>query len=163
MPSKRGPKPFMPPTVEARLQALEDREAIRELIASYGMLADTGAADALSQLWVEDGRYAVGGMAEAKGRAAIAALIDGPTHRTLMADGCAHMLGPVTITLNGDSATARGHSVVFRATGQGGFEAHRVSANRWQLARTADGWRVTARENALLDGAEAARALLATA
>jgi ketosteroid isomerase-like protein len=154
----------MPPTVEAlvaRLQALEDREAIRELIASYGPLADSGAADALSQLWVEDGRYAVGGMGEAKGRAAIAALIDGPTHRTLMADGCAHMLGPVTITLNGDSATARGHSVVFRATGQGGFEAHRVSANRWQLTRTADGWRVTARENALLDGAEAARKLLA--
>ena len=155
----------MPPKVEAlaaRLQALEDREAIRDLIASYGPLADSGAADALSQLWVEDGRYAVGGMGEAKGRAAIAALIDGPTHRTLMADGCAHMLGPVTITLNGDSATARGHSVVFRATGQGGFEAHRVSANRWQLARTADGWRVTARENALLDGAEAARKLLAT-
>ncbi|MFM8542798.1 MAG: nuclear transport factor 2 family protein [Chakrabartia sp.] len=162
MPSKRGPKPSMPPKVEARLQALEDREAIRELIASYGPLADSGAADALSQLWVEDGRYAVGGMGEAKGRAAIAALIDGPTHRTLMADGCAHMLGPVTITLNGDSATARGHSVVFRATGQGGFEAHRVSANRWQLARTADGWRVTARENALLDGTEAARKLLAT-
>jgi hypothetical protein len=59
----------MPPTVEARLQALEDREAIRELIASYGPLADSGAADALSQLWVEDGRYAVGGMGEAKGRA----------------------------------------------------------------------------------------------
>ena len=155
----------MPPTLEAlaaRLQALEDREAIRELIAHYGPLADTGAADALSQLWTEDGRYAVGGMTEAKGRAAIAALIDGPTHRTLMAEGCAHMLGPVTITLNGDRATARGHSVVFRATGQGGFEAHRVSANRWQLTRTADGWRVTARENALLDGAEAARKLLAT-
>jgi len=156
----------MPPTLEAlaaRLQALEDREAIRELIASYGPLADTGAADALSQLWTEDGRYAVGGMTEAKGRAAIAALIDGSVHRKLMADGCAHMLGPVTITLDGDTATARGHSVVFRADGTGGWTAHRVSANRWHLARTPDGWRVTARENALLDGAEAARALLAAA
>lgn len=156
----------MPPTLEAlaaRLQALEDREAIRELIASYGPLADTGAADALSQLWTEDGRYAVGGMTEAKGRAAIAALIDGTVHRNLMADGCAHTLGPVTILLDGDTATARGHSVVFRADGKGGWTAHRVSANRWHLARTPDGWRVTARENALLDGAEAARALLTAA
>lgn len=156
----------MPPTLEAlaaRLQTLEDREAIRDLIASYGPLADTGAADAFSQLWTEDGRYAVGGMTEAKGRAAIAALIDGAVHRGLMADGCAHALGPVTIDLDGDTASARGHSVVFRADGTGGWAAHRVSANRWHLARTPDGWRVTARENALLDGAEAARALLATA
>jgi uncharacterized protein (TIGR02246 family) len=156
----------MPPTLEAlaaRLQALEDREAIRDLIASYGPLADTGAADALSHLWTEDGRYAVGGMTEAKGRAAIAALIDGAVHRGLMADGCAHALGPVTIDLDGDTATARGYSVVLRADGTGGWTAHRVSANRWHLARTPDGWRVTARENALLDGTDAARALLATA
>ncbi len=156
----------MPPTLEAlaaRLQALEDREAIRELIARYGPLADTGAADALSELWTEDGRYAVGGMTEAKGRAAIAALIDGAVHRNLMADGCAHALGPVTIDLDGDTATARGYSVVFRADGTGGWTAHRVSANRWHLARTPDGWRLTVRENALLDGAEAARALLAAA
>ena len=156
----------MPPTLEAlaaRLQALEDREAIRELIASYGPLADTGAAEALSQLWTEDGRYAVGGMTEAKGRAAIAALIDGAVHRGLMADGCAHAPGPATIDLDGDTPTARGHSLPFRPATTPGRTAHRVSANRWHLARTPDGWRVTARENALLDGAEAARALLAAA
>lgn len=151
----------MPPSVEARLQALEDREAIRDLLARYGPLADTGDADALAELWTEDGRYAVGGMTEAKGRAAIAALIDGTVHRGLMADGCAHALGPVTIDLDGDHATARGYSIVFRHTGAQKFEAYRVSANRWQLARTSDGWRVTSRENALLDGAEAARILLA--
>lgn len=154
----------MPPTLEdvaARLQALEDREAIRDLIARYGPLADTGAAERLAELWTEDGRYAVGGMTEAKGRAAIAALIDGAVHQGLMADGCAHALGPVTIDLDGVRATARGYSIVFRRTGDHRFEAYRVSANRWHLARTPDGWRVTSRENALLDGAEAARVLLA--
>ncbi|MEY4721529.1 MAG: hypothetical protein RIQ46_1254 [Pseudomonadota bacterium] len=99
-------------------------------------------------------------MGVAEGREAIAGLIDGPTHRALMADGCAHLLGPVAIALDGDRATARGHSVVFRHTGQG-FEAFRVSANRWDLVRTADGWRVRHRENAVLDGTGAARALLA--
>lgn len=142
----------------ARLQALEDREAIRELIASYGPLADAGAAEELAGLWAEDGSYGVGGMGAAKGRAAIAALIEGPTHQGLMAQGCAHVLGPVTIALDGDRATARGHSVVLRHTGTG-FEVFRVAANRWELVRGEAGWQVSHRENILLDGTEAARAL----
>lgn len=143
----------------ARLVALEDREAIRALIAGYGPLADCGDADGVAALWTDEGSYAVVGMAPAKGRDAIAGLIEGPTHQALMAQGCAHLLGPVAIDLDGDRATARGHSVVFRKT-EAGFEAFRVAANRWQLERTAEGWRVTHRDNALLDGAAAARALL---
>lgn len=143
----------------ARLRLLEDREEIRELIARYGPLADSGDAEALSELWVEDGEYAVVGFATAKGRAAIAALIDGPTHRALMADGCAHFLGPATVTVEGDTATARCHSVVFRCV-SGTFGSHRVSANRWTFRRTPAGWRAVRRENALLDGSAAARALL---
>ena len=77
-----------------------------------------------------------------------------------MADGCAHLLGPVAIEIDGNRATARGHSVVLRHTGSG-FEVARVSANRWDLVRSESGWRVCHRENALLDGSEAARALLA--
>ena len=114
----------------------------------------------MAALWAEGGTYGVGGMGTAQGREAIAALIDGPVHRALMADGCAHLLGPVAIDLEGDRATARGHSVVLRHTGSG-FEVARLSANRWDLVRTKDGWRVSHRENALLDGSEAARALLA--
>lgn len=153
----------MPHTLETlgqRLQALEDREAIRDLIARYGPLADSGDAQGLAALWCEDGEYEVVGFATAKGHARIAALIDGDVHRTLMADGCAHVLGPVAVEVDGDHATARGHSVVFRSTPDG-FEAFRVAANRWTLVRTGEGWRVAHRANALLDGQEAARILLA--
>ena len=143
----------------ARLGALEDREAIRDLIARYGPLADSGDAIALAALWVEDGEYEVIGFAAAKGHAAIASLIEGPVHRSLMADGCAHLLGPVAITLDGDRALARGHSVVFRHD-DGRFVAHRVAANRWTLERREQGWRVVHRANALLDGAKAAQVLL---
>lgn len=142
-----------------RLQELEDREAIRELIASYGPLADSGHASALAELWIEDGTYGVGGMGNAEGREAIAGLIEGPVHQSLMAAGCAHLLGPVAIEIDGDRATARGHSLVLRHTGQG-FEAYRVSANRWELVRSEGRWLVSHRENALLDGTEAARELL---
>ena len=145
--------------LEVRLKSPEDREAIRALIAAYGPLADTGLAEDLAQLWDEDGSYAVGAMGEVTGRAAIAELIDGPIHQALMQDGCAHLLGPVAIDLDGDRATARGHSVVLRHTGTG-FEVHRVSANRWELTRGPHGWVVSRRDNALLDGSEAARALL---
>jgi uncharacterized protein (TIGR02246 family) len=146
-------------SLEDRLNALEDREAIRDLIASYGPAADAGDAAAVAALWTEQGVYAVHGFAEARGHAEIAALITGPVHQALLAEGCAHLLGPVAITLAGDSAVARGHSLVLRWTGAE-FAVHRVAANRWDLTRTADGWRVARRENALLQGAEAARALL---
>ncbi|MFM2373085.1 MAG: hypothetical protein RIS85_2807, partial [Pseudomonadota bacterium] len=101
------------------------------------------------------------GFATARGRTEIAALIDAPYHRELMVDGCAHLLGPVAVTVEGDHATAVGHSVVFRHH-EGTFSAFRVAANCWTLRRdTHDGqWRVRHRANALLDGAETARVLL---
>ncbi len=149
----------MPDSLETRLRILEDKEAIRELIAHYGPLADSGDSEGVAALWAEDGSYAVGGMAAANGRAAIAGLIDGETHRQLMRSGCAHLLGPVAIELDGDVAIARGHSVVFRHI-NAGFEVWRVSSNRWELERGSEGWLVRRRVNAPLDGSEAARALL---
>ncbi len=146
--------------LEARLTELEDREAIRNLIASYGPLADSGDAGGVAALWRDDGVYEVGGFGANRGHAAIAALIEGPTHQQLMHEGCAHLLGPVHIRIDGVRALALGHSCVLRHR-DGGFEAYRVSANRWELAREADGqWRVTRRSNRLLDGDPAARALL---
>lgn len=144
----------------ARVQRLEDERAVAAVIAAYGPLADQGDAAAVARLWTEVGTYEVVGFATARGRDAIAALIEGPTHRALMADGCAHLLGPVAVTVEGDAATAVGHSVVFRHDAAR-FVVERVSANRWQMVRTAEGWRVAARVNALLDGQAAARALLA--
>ena len=98
-------------------------------------------------------------MGESCGRVAIAALIHGPVHQQLMADGCAHLLGPVAIDLAGATATARGLSLVFRWNGSN-WDTVRASANRWHLARSDTGWAVTRRDNALLDGNEVARALL---
>lgn len=147
-------------TLETQLTELQDREAIRNLIASYGPLADCGDADRVAGLWQDDGVYEVGGFDASQGHAAIAALIDGATHRQLMRDGCAHLLGPVHIHIEGGRAVAVGHSCVLRHR-DGGFEAYRVSANRWELTKDADGtWRVSKRSNRLLDGNPLAPALL---
>ena len=154
----------MPETLEfltLRLRALEDREEIRDLIARYGPLADMGDAPGVAALWREDGVYAVGGMGESKGSDAIAALIQSPIHRQLMSDGCAHVLSPVSIKVDGDHATACGYSCVFRWTGEI-WAAVRVSANRWELVRSNGGWAVLRRDNALLDGSAAAQRLFAS-
>ncbi len=149
----------MAEALAARLAALEDREAIRDLIARYGPLADSGDAQGVAALFAPDGIYAVGGMGEARGHAAIAALITGTGHQALMADGCAHVLSSPAVDLDGSRAVACCHSVVFRQA-EGTWIAVRVSANRWELERGADGWRVTRRDNALLDGSAGARGVL---
>lgn len=144
----------------ARLRNVEDREAIRNLIASYGPYADTGDADGVASLWTKDGTYAVGGMGEAEGAEEVGALITGPLHLDLMAAGCAHILTSPVIELNGDLASARCYSVVFRRDDDGRWSAVRVSANRWALVRSGGRWLVCRRENALLDGGTQARELL---
>ena len=143
-----------------RLRTLEDREAIRAVIAAYGPAVDSGDSTGAADLWAADGQYDVGGMGVSAGHDAIRALFDGDTHQQLIAGGAAHILSPVRIDLAGDTATATGYSCVFRWDGQD-FGAYRVAANRWELRREGDGWRVTRRVNRLLNGAAEARDLLA--
>ena len=152
----------MPKAPEARLAALEDREAIRALIASYGPLADAGDARGVAGLWCEDGEYAPAGYGVAKGRAAIAALIEGETHQSLMAQGCAHVLSTPAITVDGSTAVATNHSLVLRNCGDT-YEVWRASANRWALEKQGGEWLVRRRDNHPLDGSAAARALLGLA
>lgn len=149
----------MDPSDLNRIRRLEDTEAIRNLIASYGPLADCGDADGVAALWAEDGSYSVGDFGEAKGWQQIAALIGSETHQGLMKQGCGHILTSPHIDLDGDTATATNHSVVLRNIGEH-YEAWRVSANRWQLVRTDHGWRVHHRDNRPLTGDDRARALL---
>ncbi len=153
--------------LEQRLQSLEDAENIRNLIAHYGPLADAGDAQAVAYLWTVDGVYKVGGFAEAVGRDAIAGLIAGAVHQQYLAAGVAHILGPLALSLNGDCAAARGHSLVVLHGAGDGFHIIRASANLWQLVRGDDagfgGWRVKRRDNRLLRGDAAARELFDTA
>jgi uncharacterized protein (TIGR02246 family) len=134
-------------SLAARIERLEAIEAIRNLIAHYGVLADSGDAAGVAALWREEGEYDVGGYGVARGSAAIAALIESETHHSLMDAGCAHVLSPHHIELDGDRATAAGYSAVYRLA-ENGPQVWRVSHNLWYLARESDGsWLVTRRIN----------------
>ena len=137
--------------LEKRIQQLEDVEAIRNLIASYGPAADRGDADAVSDIWWEDGEYDVGGFGVSKGREAIAGLITGEFHQQLMIEGCAHVLSPHEISIVGNHADAVGYSTVFRKV-DGVFEAWRVSFNQWTFEKRGKEWRTILRVNRPVEG-----------
>jgi hypothetical protein len=145
--------------LERRVGELEDELAISRLVASYGPLADTSQGDAVRDLWIEEG-----GTYELQGyhftSADMADTVTSDLHRRFVSMGSAHTLGPARIRLDGDTAVAINYSVVF-IHHDGHWVAERVAANRWDLARTADGWRVRRRVNRLLDGGMDALGVLA--
>ena len=144
--------------VERRLRAVEDELAIFRLIASYGPAVDTGTAGAVAGLWDEAGSYTFD-TTTLTGADNVGDLVTSDEHQSYIAQGCAHILSLPRITLDGDQATAVNYSRLYRHDGTTWFVA-RVSANHWHLARAENGWAVVSRRNSLLNGAEAARALL---
>ena len=65
----------MTDSIEARLQRLEDLQAINQLFIDYGEHLDAGDFDAYAELFAEDGEVLLGPMGRAAGRAAIRELM----------------------------------------------------------------------------------------
>lgn len=144
--------------LERRLRQLEDEREIAHLIAGYGPLVDAGAADEVAALWTEDGVYDVDEVYLA-GAPAIRKMVESSAHHRWIDGGCAHVVGPPRITVDGDEAVAVCHSLMVVNTDEG-FTVRRATANHWQLRRTAEGWRATVRTNRVLDGRTESPALL---
>lgn len=144
--------------LEARLQAMEDRMQILQLIAAYGPAADSLDGDALAASWTDDAVYDTD-VHRFSGREELRALTDFPQHRQLVEAGAAHTLSLPWISIDGDEAVAVNYSHVHVREGDQ-HVAVRVSANRWRFIRTADGWRIAMRANRRLGASDAARSLL---
>lgn len=144
----------------ARVDALEDRGAIVTLMTSYGPAIDAGDADAVAQVWTEDGEYDVD-TGVMRGHDEIRAMVRGSMHQGFIQGGCAHILEPGSVEVTGDTAVATCKSLLVTADGAGGpFTVLRATANRWELVRVTGGWRCRRRIGRLLDGRPEARALL---
>jgi len=150
-----------------RLTALEDRAAIAQLIAGYGPSVDSGSAEETAALWTADGTYSFSirpgddRTETLEGADGIRAMVEGEGHQGIIRGGAAHFLGPPHIVVEGDRATAVTYSLLIVRDDEGDrFVVARAGANDWQLVRTAAGWRVERRRQRLLDGTEAARAIL---
>lgn len=141
-----------------RLRVLEDQHEIIQLIARYGPAVDSLSGDALIDLWTEDGIYDVGGMQPFIGTDVVD-VFTAALHRGDVAAGCAHVQGLPLVHVDGDRAVATSISRVYVRDGDQ-WLVERVSANRWELERTEQGWRASYRVNRLLDGSQEAQELL---
>jgi hypothetical protein len=106
-----------------------------------------------------DGIYDLG-VSQWRGQAEIEAMLAGAEHQDLLAAGCAHQVSAPCVELEGDTATVTCYQQLVRRRA-GRFEIHHMSANKLDLVRTAEGWRIARRTSRLLDGRPDARALLA--
>ena len=158
-------------SIEERLRMVEDRLEIYNLIASHPPSADTGGSDHISASWVDDGVFDRGEDAT-RGRSAIAEQVLSPAHQAAIAGGIAHFTGLPHVAISGDSAIVTSYLQVIVPQTQGdpvavpnhgsskGFRIHRVTANRWELLRTPQGWKIKQRTLRQLDGSEPARDIL---
>jgi hypothetical protein len=159
-------------SMEERLRAIEDRLEIYNLIASHPPSADAGAADFVRTIYVDDGVIDLGGAKTARGADAIAAVLTTSGHQAAIAGGLAHFAGLPHIALDGDHAVVTSYLQILtphptaepvEVPNHGasrGFRIHRVGANRWELVRTAAGWKIARRTLRSLDGSAAAPDLL---
>ena len=110
-----------------------------------------------------------------QGNKEVAAIMQTPGHQAAIQGGLAHFASLPHIALDGDTAVVTSYLQILtpHATGEPvevpnhgtskGFRIHRVGANRWELVRTSQGWKIKRRTLRPLDGSEPARALLSGA
>ena len=165
-----------PESLEARLRDIEDRLEIYNLIASHPPSADTGADDYTRAVFTEDGVFDRGESLDyTLGNEAIAAITRRPAHQEAIKGGLAHFAGLPHVELEGDKAFVTSYLQLIHPDAGGaerelpnhgvstGYRIHRVLANRWELVRAPEGWKIKSRKLRPLDGSPPARDILSRA
>jgi hypothetical protein len=159
--------------LEQRIKAIEDWLEIYNLIAGHPASADTGADYYAEAVYTEDGAFDRGpDLSGATGNKAIAASLKSPGHQAAIAGGLAHFTGLPYIKIDGDTAVVTSYLQILVPHKSGepievpnhgasrGYHIHRVVTNRWDLTRTAAGWKIKRRTLRLVDGTEPSREIL---
>jgi hypothetical protein len=160
-------------SLEDRIRAIEDRLEIYSLIASHPPSADTGGKDHIAASWVEDGVFDRGeNLSSPHGREHIANQVLSAEHQAAIDRGLAHFTSLPHVAIDGDRAVVTSYLQILVPQTQGdpvdvpnhgssrGFRVHRMTANRWELVRTPQGWKIKRRTLRQLDGSLSARKIL---
>jgi len=131
----------------ARVQQLEDREEIRELLLEYGRTLDERDFVAFSELFAESGEW-VNGPTSAKGRKAIFELMDNMIGHKAPFTGprMYHLFVNERIDLDGDRATARTVGIVVVEGDDSSPRWRYLSRYHDELVRENGRWRFLRRE-----------------
>lgn len=156
--------------VESRLAKVEAELSIRNVIARYGLAADSGDIDAALKCHTTDAIYIVsnpnagrGRKAEAdlelRGHAAISEMLSSERHQSLL-PSCAHTVGPLVVELDGRRAKVLGYSRIYNIA-DGHTKLMRVAFNQWDMFCKNNIWKIARRESRVM-GEDAAQALIRT-
>lgn len=144
---------FADKNIEERLQSIEDRLAIYELVASYGYAIDASDKEKVAGLFSDNAIYSVGDFGEFHGPENIAAIADSDGHQALLAVGCGHISTLPHVVISGDRAVATCHTMVIKHDGNDAYLVARLSASRIEMSRKASGgWQIDHRQNHLQRG-----------
>ena len=157
---------------ESRLRALEDKLAIYDLLAIQPPLSDSGASESTGSLFSEDGEFA---LPDGQGRMSVDDIkryMGSTDYKRILDGGLAHFSSHPLVRVGGNSAVAFNYLQLIVPQHEGevtsvpglgaskGYFLLRVAICRWDIVRTANGWRVRKRTAQSLDGSPAAWALL---
>ena len=135
-----------------RVQALEDRLEITQLLMMHPMSIDSGAAEFWMSHWTEDStmdRYQdperhSGDYAGTYGKATMLEEIKSPELAQLREDGLMHISTSPSILIDGDTASATNYTQLIGLEGTA-YRIRRVIVNRWELRREDGVWRISKR------------------
>ena len=133
--------------LEAEHAELKAKDEIRELFNLYGFTADCGDAKGYSRVWAEDAVYE-SQRGRMTGREAFRVGIEDPEgihKREIEGKGSLHTTGSLTIRVDGDTAWAEGHTLVWVGQDAGGYRIFTLSYNHWDLERRDGRWEITRR------------------
>ena len=148
------------PTLEQRLQAVEDRLEIYNVISAYGPAVDGCNVEGMGRVYAEDGIYDVRDFRYMDGLAEIRDMMNGKGHRSLTGSGAAHIGTLPHVELEGDRAISTNYSIILcRKDGDPAFM--RLNISRIYLSRGPQGWRIDRRIIDPLDGRQSSRDLAA--
>jgi uncharacterized protein (TIGR02246 family) len=136
-----------------RVATLEDERAVVDLLTRYGFAVDSNDPSATAALYAEDCVVEIDGDDRIRSGEGMADMVRGRGHQSLLPN-CAHQMGPFSVRVDGDRATATGYGRVYLHT-EDGFRIWRVSAGRWELQRRDGRWVVTRRSSRAIGSASA--------
>jgi hypothetical protein len=142
---------------ETRLRVIEDRLEILNLLAGAAFSSDVASETYQRSLYAEDVQMDLGPAKRAQGREEVVGFIKRPGHIEAIRGGLAHFAGVPRIDIEGDRAVATGYLLIIIPdptredvvlSDHGAAKTlliWRMTVNRWELARTVEGWQVARR------------------
>lgn len=132
------------PSLEERLQRVEDLLEIHQLFVDYGAHLDAGRFDEYAALFSEDGEISMGPLGRAKGREEIRALMAGTLEGRV--GESYHIISSPMVQLDGDDATSEVMWTVIHRDSDGQPRLTMCGRHRDHLVREDGRWRFARRK-----------------